>query len=195
MKRPPSVKPGPPGLRDLVQRFACPGRVEGIVIRPERRQPAQSVLEVRAEPGRGLIGDRRSRTERTGEEVRKRELTLIQAEHFPVVARWCGLDQLEPVRLRRNLVIGGLNLLAMRPPFRDLRLEWLIGDRATIEITGLCEPCSFMEKELGPGGYNALRGHGGVTAIIRAAGLIRVGDPVRLKAVHHGAGAPVFVLP
>ena len=40
-----------------------------------------------------------------------------------------------------------------------------------------------MEEELGPGGYNALRGPGGLTAHIVAGGWLRVGDAVRVQVV------------
>jgi MOSC domain-containing protein YiiM len=176
--------PGAATLQDLVQRFATEGRVQAIVLRPARGQPAQQVPEALAEPGRGLVGDRRAGSHRADPGARKRELTLIQAEHLPLLAQWCGQPGLDPVRLRRNLVIAGLNLVSMRSPFAGLRLEWQLGESATLEITGPCDPCSRMEHELGRGGYNAMRGHGGMTARLVAGGWIRVGDRVRLKAVH-----------
>ncbi len=175
-------------LRDLITRIATQGCVEAIVVRPESNQPAISVEVVQAEPGKGLIGDRRALTKRNNLAARKRELTLIQAEHLPLIASWCGLQHLDPTRLRRNLVISGVNLLAMKSPFADVRLEWQIGNEVCIEVTGPCDPCSKMEIELanesGGGGYNAMRGHGGMTAMIVAGGVIRVGDAVVLKAAY-----------
>ena len=170
-------------LRDLTQQFTSEGRIETIVLRPTRGEPAVLVDEARAEPGQGLLGDRRANAVRSGRQSTKRELTLIQAEHLPVVANWCGLAELSPNRLRRNLVVSGLNLLGMRSPFADLVLEWMVGNEVIIQITGPCDPCSKMAAELGLGSYNALRGHGGMTARILSGGLIRVGDSVRLNAI------------
>lgn len=170
-------------LRDLTRQFASQGRIETIILRSTRGEPAMLVDEARAEPGRGLIGDRRANAVRSGKQSTKRELTLFQAEHLPLVANWCGIAELQPSRLRRNLVVSGLNLIAMRSPFADVVLEWLVGDEVIIQITGPCNPCSKMAAELGLGSYNALRGHGGMTARIVAGGLVRVGDIVGLNAI------------
>ena len=167
------------GLRDLTRRFTNEGRVEAIFVRPARLAPVVSVSEVVAEPGRGLIGDRRSLALRMGDSAQKREVTLFQAEHLPVLAGWLGLPSMDPARLRRNLVVSGINLVSMRSLFADVCLRWQFGAEVILEVTGTCEPCSRMESELGEGGYNAMRGHGGMTARVVVGGTIRVFDSVR----------------
>ncbi len=167
-------------LRELTQQFPGAGRVEAIHLRPARLAPVVAVSEALADPGRGLIGDRRSASVRTGELAQKRELTLFQAEHLPTLAAWLGLQSLDGGRLRRNLVVSGINLVAMRSLFPDAVLRWRIGEDVVIEVTGSCDPCSRMETELGEGGYNAMRGHGGVTARVLKGGVVRVNDLVRV---------------
>lgn len=172
-------------LRDLVQRGARPGRLDAILLRPARRVPATTVDDAVALAGRGLDGDRTgSRPAVAGRVVpahggSKRQVTLLQAEHLPVIASLLGRASLDAALLRRNLVVSGLNLIAARSLFADTPLHLHIGDEVVLEVTGPCEPCSLMEEALGHGGYNAMRGHGGMTARVIAGGLLRVGDVVR----------------
>ena len=105
----------------------------------------------------------------------KRQVTLIQHEHLPVVAALTGRDAVTPDRLRRNLVVSGINLIALKEK------KFRVGE-VLLEGTGPCAPCSLMEHNLGPGGYNAMRGHGGITAIVLKGGTIHVGDAVQVEA-------------
>ncbi|WP_400190476.1 MOSC domain-containing protein [Hymenobacter sp. B81] len=158
-------------IAQLLDSLPQTGRLEWIGLRPRRREPLLAVPEATAETDRRLIGDHAS--VRPGG---KRQVTLVQHEHLTAVAGFLGLaEPVHPGRLRRNLVVSGLNLLALKN--RRVRL----GDEVILEITGECHPCSRMEEELGPGGYNALRGHGGLTARIIRGGTLRVGDPVRVE--------------
>lgn len=169
-------------LRDLTRPTGCTGVLEAVYLRPDRGVPARRVDAAEAVEGRGLIGDRTADRVRKAGDNGKRQVTLLQAEHVPLIARWTGHEALDPAILRRNLVIGGLNLLAARSPFPQLPLCIRVGDRVALLVTGDCAPCSKMEDALGPGGYNALRGHGGVTARVVQGGPLRVGDAVWIEA-------------
>lgn len=148
--------------------FPRPGRVTWLGLRPERGAPVDVVDRVVAEVGSGLVGDRWTPA-RGGRGTR--QVTLLQAEHLPVIAAMAGRDEVDPSVLRRNVVVAGINLAALA----GRRIE--VGD-VVLELTGPCAPCSKMEAALGPGGYNAVRGHGGWNARVLRGGTIAVGDEV-----------------
>ena len=158
-------------LPDLFGHFPQPGRIEWIGVRPQRQGRPVAVREVRAVKDLGLQGDHYG-----GGANGKRHVTLIQHEHLAVVARLLALRdntpavlQVDPALVRRNIVISGLNLLALK------NKRFRLGD-SLLEFTEPCQPCSAMEAALGRGGCNALRGHGGICARIIDGGLIRIGD-------------------
>lgn len=155
------------GLRELMNKFPN-GVVEWIAIRPARTQPLLHVPEISAVAEKGLEGDRYKNKGGT------RQVTLIQAEHLEAVGSFLNTGPVSPELVRRNIVVRGLNLLSLKG--RRFR----VGE-ALLEYTGECHPCSRMEENLGLGGYNAMRGHGGITARILISGTIREGDLVRVE--------------
>jgi MOSC domain-containing protein YiiM len=150
-------------LAELAARHAAPGRVTWLGVRPARGEPVVAVAAAEIAPA-GLVGDRRTRPG-------SRAVTLIQAEHLPVIAVLSGRDAVDPAELRRNVVVAGLNLMALRGGTFRLGTALLRG-------TGPCAPCSRMEAVLGRGGYTAMRGHGGLTAEVIEPGRVALGDSV-----------------
>ncbi len=169
-----------PDLRYLTRQFLRPGRVQAILLRPARGAPVLAVPSVLALQDRGLEGDRSALAKPTRAGGHKRQVTLMQAEHLSLIAAWVGRDAIDATLLRRNLVIAGINLLSARSLFADQPVHIAIGDQMILLATGPCDPCSKMEAELGVGAYNAMRGHGGLTARVLAGGTIAVGDAVRV---------------
>ncbi len=129
-----------------------------------------AVASVLMDPIEGLAGDHyRSRTSAA------RQVTLIHQEHISAIAAYLDRDTISPAILRRNVVVAGINLLALKG--RRFQLG-----NAVLQATSECHPCSRMEEVLGVGGYNAVRGHGGITARIVSGGEVRLGDKIYRSA-------------
>jgi MOSC domain-containing protein YiiM len=143
-----------------------PGQLEWIGVRPGGKIVAEPLRSAALIAEHGIEGDRYD-TSRDG----PRQVTLIAAEDVAAIAAFLGLAAIAPELLRRNLVTRGINLLALK----DRRFR---AGAAVLEGSGECAPCSRMEEAFGPGGYNAVRGHGGITARVIESGMVHVGDPV-----------------
>ena len=144
------------------------GTVYWIGIRPSKKAPLQIMSKIALSPEGGLKGDHYKGKNK------KRQVTLIQKEHLDAVASILKVNQIDPVLTRRNIVVQGINLLALKDRY------FRIGT-ALLKTTGLCHPCSRMEENLGAGGYNAMRGHGGITAMIIEEGVMEVGSEVKIE--------------
>jgi len=151
-------------MSELMGALPQSGCVEWIGIRPEKKKAVQSV-KVIVVSNMGLEGDHYAG--RSG----KRSVTLIQAEHIETIASLLHREKIKPEDLRRNIVVRGINLLALK------NREFKIGT-AILKTTGLCHPCSRMEQTFGDGGYNAVRGHGGINASVVKTGVIKINDTV-----------------
>jgi MOSC domain-containing protein YiiM len=153
-------------LAKLLDAPVRPGRVVWLGLRPERRAPIEIQQTVHLYTGRGVVGDRYGRNDGA------RQVTLIGRENLAAIGAFLGASPVDPELVRRNIVVEGLNLLALK------ERRFRIGE-AVLETSGECHPCSRMEEVLGVGGNNAMRGQGGITARVLRGGAIRLGDPVR----------------
>jgi len=155
---------------DRFARDLPPGTLSWIGVRSERRGQMTSVQHAQAVATLGIEGDHRmTKTPGSG-----RQVTMISEEFIHQIAHFTGHQEIDPALLRRNLVVRGINLNALR----HQRFE--IGD-ALFEATALCHPCSRMETALGKGGVAAMLGHGGLCARILKTGTITVGDQLLVR--------------
>jgi MOSC domain-containing protein YiiM len=150
-------------IKELFEKYAQPGKVVAISVRAERITPVTLVRTVTAIENKGLDGDRSMGG--------KRQVTFIQLEHIAAIASFLGKTQLDFTLTPRNIVVSGINLLALKGK------QFGIGE-AIFEHSGECHPCSRMKEALGVGGYNAMRGHGGITAKVIRGGAFKQNDEV-----------------
>ena len=144
------------------------GHVEWIGVRPARFEAPEVVERVYAEATRGLHGDHRmDKTPGSG-----RQVTIISREFIQQIEAAIG-RAIDPAELRRNIVVSGVNLNALR--YQRVQIGGAI-----VEIGALCDPCERMEKTLGPGGFVSMMGYGGYCAKIVESGDIAVGSQVQI---------------
>ena len=160
-------------MKDVMDTLPQTGKLEMITTRSKPRGDIITLQETEALEGLGLKSDHRILRKKPDPEA-KRQVTLIQKEHLDAVASMLGKQNIDPALTRRNLVVSGINLLALKDK------QFQIGE-VVLEYTGLCHPCTRMEENLGAGGYNAMRGHGGITAKVVQGGVLRVGDSVKVR--------------
>ena len=120
-------------IRDLNRPPQIEGRVESIIVRGSPRERARTITGTVALAGIGLADDRLGL--RGESELSTRQVTLIQAEHLPVIAGLARVEPIDPIGLRCNLVISGINLLALKNAKLKVGAELLF-------IVGPCQPGS-----------------------------------------------------
>ncbi|MEB0044632.1 MULTISPECIES: MOSC domain-containing protein [unclassified Pseudomonas] len=168
-------------LQALIGEVPQTGVVRWIGVRPQSRSPMVELDAVEARLETGLTGDHARPGVRNA-----RQVTLIQWEHLAVINSLMGRAQDQPVLphdLRRNLVISGINLFSLKG--RRFRIG-----QAIFETTGWCQPCARLQNNLGPGTFQAVRGHGGITARVLKSGIIRLDDTVSVEPVPDSGYAP-----
>jgi MOSC domain-containing protein YiiM len=154
-------------LQQLLAAVPQQGRVRWIGVRPVARGEMLELEAVEARRDAGLTGDHSRPGPRNA-----RQVTLIQWEHLPVIGALIGRTAEQPLRakeLRRNIAVSGINLFSLKG--RRFRIG-----QAILETTGWCQPCARLEARLGPGTFQAVRGHGGITARVLQGGIIRLND-------------------
>ena len=148
--------------------------VLSIHIAPKAEAPMLAVDEVRAEPGRGLTGDRYASKTGTYSETpgTGREVTLIESEQLALVEREFPV-KLGPGESRRNITTRGVDLNAL------VDREFRVGE-VVLRGTRLCEPCDYVAKLTGNADnlVKALVHRGGLRCDIVRGGTIRVGDKI-----------------
>ncbi len=157
-----------PSPLDRLIRHQPAGTVSWIGVRPKRHEPLVSVESVQAVATQGLEGDHRmDKTPGSG-----RQVTVISREFIRQIEQHTGLSDISPATLRRNIVVEGVNLNALR------HQRFRVGG-ALFQATELCDPCTRMEEALGVGGFAAMLGYGGLCAKILESGAINVGDSIQ----------------
>ena len=146
-------------------------RVEGIFVGSAAAGPLDAVRKVRAEQGRGLVGDRYWSGQGTfWKPLSDREVTLIEMESLEALAAEASIS-LQPGEARRNIATRGVRL-------NDLvNRRFRVGDATLLGIR-LCEPCGHLERLTGQTLRPALNGRGGLRAAVLVDGAISVGDGI-----------------
>jgi MOSC domain-containing protein YiiM len=162
--------------------------VVGLVVAPVQRyvgRPGHDAVSmpdedrrtvVRVHEGRGIEGDRYYNKPAH----RRGQVTIMSAESIDHVAETLGVEGLDPLLARRNVVVRGVRIDPVRG--HDLSLDTgdgpvLLGSRTD------ARPCGWMNDVFAPGAQKAMRGRGGLRCEALSSGTLRLGSAMLASAV------------
>jgi MOSC domain-containing protein YiiM len=145
----------------------CKGHLVSINITEKNGAPIQSLPEIHAYPGKGLLGDRHYNAKTSSND---NLVSFIEIEAIQALRREKDI-RLDPPDARRNLVTSGVPLNHL------VGAEFRVGD-VSFKGVRLCEPCRHLEKLTTPGVLSGLIHRGGLLAAVLNEGVIRKGDTI-----------------
>ena len=141
---------------------------------PEQAADRHDRLEIRG--GIGIVGDRYA-----GKPAhRDAQVTVLATEALEALAAELGAAPFDPLRARRNVVLRGAEVEALRG--QEFTLDSGAGE---VRLRGgrPANPCAWMDVVLAPGAHRGLRGRGGVRCAALTGGVLRLGPAVLRSAV------------
>jgi MOSC domain-containing protein YiiM len=142
---------------------------------PEERA-AETPPEINVRAGLGIVGDRYFNRPAH----RLASVTLFAAETLETVAAELGTGPLDVSAARRNVVLRGVDVDALRGATVSLDS----GDgEVVLAVHRPAHPCAWMDAVLAPGAFRALRGRGGMRCEPLTDGVLRVGPAVLRSSV------------
>ena len=145
--------------------------MEALLVAGTAGESMRSLPSVRTVDGRGLEGDRYLRRSGHWSGHRWEPITLVSVEALEYVSHILGRP-VGPAAARRNVVTQGVSLETL------VGRGFRVGD-VVLRGTRLCDPCRYLEELTGIGGLKeALKGRGGLRAVIVEDGTIRLNDAV-----------------
>jgi MOSC domain-containing protein YiiM len=141
---------------------------------PDQAPDRRDRLEIRA--GLGIVGDRYY-----GRPAhRDAAVTVLAAEAVEALAAGLGREPPDPLLARRNVVLRGAEVEALRG--REFSLDCGEGE---VRLRGgrPANPCAWLDAALGPGFHRGLRGRAGVRCAALTDGVLRRGPAVLRSAV------------
>ncbi len=158
-------------------RFLAVVKLRQIFISPEHNyfghhgQPAgeaevSSVPAAEVVEGKGIVGDRFF----GWKDGYKGQVTFFSIEVYEAVRNKLGVHDRPPSVFRRNLLVEGADLNSLIG--KEFELQG-IKFRGTQESA----PCHWMEQAFAPGAEEAMKGNGGLRAVVLTSGTLRC-EPV-----------------
>ena len=147
---------------------------------PEQLGDRREHIEVRA--GFGIVGDRYAG--RTAH--RDASVTVLAAEAVDALAAELGTGPLDPLLARRNVVLRGAEVEALR----GQRFSLDCGEGEVLLQGGrAANPCAWLDTVLAPGAHRGMRGRAGIRCAPLTGGVLRLGPAVLRSAVPLDAAA------